>query len=410
MSIASLTPASEFELSIPAPGQMMHKQDLAITKDASARDPHSVSLRNHLADLLIRADEFEEAAARLRASEPTDLRGLLLLQTALLSFRTEPENREAQRLGERAVAVAATPPLRAKALAMLAKAHSRLGDTSGAEVLLERALTENPRNKDAYKRLFAFHLESDPEAALSFALKMMERDVLHACSLGSITLALARLGRMEEARHVEGFDRFFLHHQPDPPPGWATLRGFCDAASAEMLAHPGIRYAGRHGTAARNSWRIEELALPRSVLAPQVQQLIRSEVLRAVAAMPAAGHPFLQARPAKAVLNTWSVITEGDGYEEWHVHDRSWFSGVFYLHVQEHIENGTRPEGCIAFGLPASAIGEESATAFGQRVVRPHTGMLAMFPSHVYHRTYPHRGTGRRIGVGFDVVPARKGA
>jgi len=33
-----------------------------------------------------------------------------------------------------------------------------------------------------------------------------------------------------------------------------------------------------------------------------------------------------------------------------------------------------------------------------------------MFPSNVYHRTYPHGGTGRRIGVGFDVVPVAKHA
>ena len=73
------------------------------------------------------------------------------------------------------------------------------------------------------------------------------------------------------------------------------------------------------------------------------------------------------------------------------------------------IANGTGREGCIAFGLPEEIIGDDNALALGEIVKRPRTGLMMIFPSHTYHRTYPHHGDGRRICYAFDTIPVTEG-
>jgi hypothetical protein len=73
--------------------------------------------------------------------------------------------------------------------------------------------------------------------------------------------------------------------------------------------------------------------------------------------------------------------------------------------VPESIAHGESEAGCIALGLPADLVGEYAAAAYGTGVVRPQSGLLLMFPSHTYHRTFPHGERDRRICVAFDLKP-----
>ena len=164
-----------------------------------------------------------------------------------------------------------------------------------------------------------------------------------------------------------------------------------------------MRY-GRYGTASANTWRVDEPSLHRSRVFPQLQQLIRRQVVAWAQAISGSPHPLARACPAQAVLRNWCVVTEGDGHETWHVHQGGWMSGVYYIHVQDHITHGTGPEGCLAFGISEKAVGNVAAAGYGERIVRPRTGLMMMFPSHSFHKTYPHHGTGHRICFAFDIV------
>ena len=102
---------------------------------------------------------------------------------------------------------------------------------------------------------------------------------------------------------------------------------------------------------------------------------------------------------------TSGLITGGDGFENWHLHPFAWLSGVYYVRVPDQIANGNSRNGCIAFGLPEDLAGKAGAEAYGQRLVRPQEGLMLTFPSHAYHRTYPHETAGKRICFAFDVRP-----
>jgi uncharacterized protein (TIGR02466 family) len=106
------------------------------------------------------------------------------------------------------------------------------------------------------------------------------------------------------------------------------------------------------------------------------------------------------------LLSSWCVITEREGFEDWHTHPQGWMSGVYYVEVPQSVSDGEGEAGCLALGLPEGLVGEEASAIFGRQVVRPRAGLLVLFPSHCYHRTFPHRSPGRRIGISFDLRPA----
>jgi uncharacterized protein (TIGR02466 family) len=400
----SVETVPRLDLRIPLPKMLTAGEELEIARKAFARDTESLRLRYRLAYILIRMDQFHEAVELLEGTAREDFRRFTLLFMAYIGFENEEGTLKARAAADRAVELAQSPEQRSSALADLAKTYTRLGEIAASEKLLLDALHENPADKDAYKRLSRMYMHLGPEKALALADDTISRGVLHARVLGSKVLALAQMGRYAEAHEAEAFDEFLLSHTPAPPAGWDTLEDFNNALSAEILSHPDMRY-GRYGTASAKTWRVDEPSLVRSKVFPQLQQMICREVQAYVEALPTDSHPLARACPPAATLQSWCVVTEGEGHETWHVHQNGWMSGVYYIHVQDHIANGSGPEGCIAFGITEEIVGDEAAAAYGERLVRPQTGLMMMFPSHSFHKTYPHHGTGHRICFAFDIVP-----
>lgn len=395
---------SEFRLTIPAPRLLTSTEEIAMVRGAVERDPGSIRLRLSLASMLVVQDRFKEALALLEQWRTDDVRFLLLEAAALLSVETPEADRRVQAICTKAREIADSDTRRADALSMAAKACIRLGETEEARKALLEALRLNRHDKDAFKRAAALDLREAPERVAEFAAERVREGVLHSRVVASHCLALASLGMMDEARAAQGLDQFFRQEEPAPPAGWNSLEEFNADLARELNEHPDIRY-DRYGTASTRTWRIDQPALRRSRIFPALQAMIQREILGYVAGLPEGTHPFLQGRPAQASLRNWCVITEGDGHETWHVHQNGWLSGTYYVQVPDHIVAGTGRGGCIAFGLPEDQVGEENAARFGETLVRPRPGLMLLFPSHTYHRTYSHGGSGRRICYAFDVIP-----
>jgi hypothetical protein len=102
----------------------------------------------------------------------------------------------------------------------------------------------------------------------------------------------------------------------------------------------------------------------------------------------------------------WCVITGASGRERWHMHPLGWATGGYYPQVPDAVAHGAGAAGCLEFGLPPHRIGDACATTYGSRLLRPHAGLLSLFPSHAFHRTHPHETRDRRICLAFDVIPA----
>lgn len=404
--------APDFRVSIEPPKAITTRQECELIRSALARNPGSRALQQRLASTLVVTDQYDEAIELLArfCVSGADANSLTLLANALLSRETEAQTRSAGEAALQAADAATHAVSRAHALATLGKVQMRLGELNAARRTLTRALEENPHDRNAYKRLVALLLSSDePGAVLALAKRLLNVGVTHSRLLASRTLAFAKLNDVPAAIEADGLDRFHDRTLLSPPEGWSNAHDFNRALTQELLDHPALRY-DRYGTASTKTWRIDEPGTGRSPQLAALQRWIATQVEAFVSRMtgaplPRDAHPWLRARPNKGMLHNWCVITDGPGFEEWHVHQNGWLSGVYYVAVPERIRSGQDESGCLCFGLPEQLVGEQAAAAFGRHWVRPEAGMLMLFPSHAYHRTFPHGVTDRRICLAFDIWP-----
>lgn len=381
--------------------------ECALVKAAYARNPGSPLLRQRLASLFNLSDAFDETLA-LYAS--ADVEALSYAEASLLAYAhlAQEEDAHTRRAGAGArvaLARAENDGQRAAALALEGKTWTRLGDADAAEQCLRRALEIDPHNKDACKRLAALFLDrGDPRAAIAMTDTLLARNVGHSRLFGARILAFARLGEIEAARAMVGWNALARRTTLAPPPGWESLDAFNAALAQELLRHPGVRF-DRYGTASEQTWRIDAPATGEAPLVRALLREIEAQVDAHARDIAGVDHPWARARPERGTLHCWCVITESQGFETWHVHQFGWLSGVYYVQIPDSIAHGTDPGGCIAFGLPEELAGAETAAAFGEELVRPTAGTLMMFPSHSYHRTFPHGAAERRICFAFDIWP-----
>lgn len=381
--------------------------ECALVMAAYARNPTSQLLRERLAVLLNRNDRFGDVIALYDGVDPHSLGfpELLVLTYAHMSTERTEDTERGAALAAIAFDIAENDVRRAAALAERGKAQRRLGDTAAAAQTLRAALRRDPHNKDACKRLASLYFDADaPDHVLAEMDALAARGACHSRLVAAQTLALAQLGRIDDARAQDGWDRFAYRGTLATPEGFDDLGAFNTALAQELLTHPGLRYES-YGTASEQTWRIDA---PATGEAPRIRQLLDGLAVAIdshLATLATDGHPWLRARPGAGVLHSWCVITESTGYETWHVHQFGWLSGVYYVQIPDSVATGSEEGGCIAFGVPEDLVGEAGAEAFGSTIVRPGAGTVMLFPSHCYHRTFPHGSAERRICVAFDIWP-----
>ena len=394
---------------VPEPARpFTAREECAVLRAGLRRRPQSAQLRLRLARRLNQLDAFDECIALFDDTAPgqCDLAAAVQAAFALLAREAPGDNSRAEQFCARAAQTAANDRERARALADQAKALTRQGRPAAARDLLLRALELDPHSILALKRLAAPLLQAgEADAVLALTDGLLGRGVGHCRLFAVRSAALAQLGRIDEARELLGLEDFLHQRTIEAPAGWDSLQSFNAAVADEVMANAGFRY-GRYGTASEKTWRVDTPAAGKT---PAVQALLAGIAQTAAARVAALGereHPWLAARPANAVLRSWSVVTGAEGREQLHNHPYGWMSGGYYPQVPAAVAEGRGPAGCLAFALPEGTFGEAAARAFGEVLVRPREGLLTLFPSHAYHRTHPHGADGRRICIAFDIVAA----
>ena len=380
------------------------QDELALVQAAYARNP-SPAMRWRLASLLVLNDDAKAVTELLSGQPDLSQREEMTLAQAWLARESDEGDAGACVATERALVLAERDDERAAALALRAKAETRMGHLDVARATLTQALMLDPHSKDACKRLATIMLAAgETDAVLAMYDDLAAKGAAHSRLFAAKALAHAHRNERDQVRAMMGADDFFRAAKLSPPPGWDSIESFNAALAEQLMTHPGLRF-DRYGTASELTWRIDS---PLSRAAPLVRVLldtIADAINAHVERVGGADHPWAAARPSDATLRAWCVITESDGFENWHVHQFGWLSGAYYVRVPDSIANGETEAGCIALGLPEDLAGEEAAAAYGTNVVRPQDGLCLMFPSHTYHRTFPHGVRDRRICVAFDLKP-----
>lgn len=115
-------------------------------------------------------------------------------------------------------------------------------------------------------------------------------------------------------------------------------------------------------------------------------------------------HPLSKRYSGKYTLaGSWSVKLEEHGFHNNHVHQMGWISGPTYLQIPDDIcKNDPSKSGWIKFGETSLNLGDREKVA---KVICPKAGDVVLFPSYVWHGTYPLKSKKSRITLTNDITP-----
>lgn len=153
----------------------------------------------------------------------------------------------------------------------------------------------------------------------------------------------------------------------------------------------------RHGTQTDRSILLRHEPLLGTVRA-RLMETLRDFV--ATLPPPDPRHPILgRPRGGLQISGSWSVRLGAGGFNVTHSHPAGWLSAVLYVALPD--DPGPPPAGALHLGAPPPELGLVLAP---YHVIPPRAGHVVVFPSLLWHGTYPF-AAGERLNIAFDVVP-----
>ncbi len=364
-------------------------------------DPHYARAHHNLGVAHLMADDPHSAEPCLVEAlqrEPGNPRTLIHLGVARHRLGRHDEAVEAYRAAlERA-------PGDADAEANLAITLQETGELEAAEAAYRRALAKRPGDGRIYQDLASL-LVTRGEArgaveACDACLALMPG---HAGALATRAVALYALGERTEADRLVDFDRFVTAIDVEPPAPYPTLEAFNQAVAEHVRHHPSLAYE-RVGHATRLGRHTGNLLAGEKGPVALLEAAIRTTVTEYLEQHPSSEpHPFLASAPERWDLTAWAVVMDRGGHQLPHVHPSAWLSGVYYASLPAVMDQPDESRaGWIEFGRPP----DEQHAGDGPPLhhIRPHEGLMLLFPSYFYHRTEPFESTEPRISIAFDVL------
>ncbi|WP_187300538.1 putative 2OG-Fe(II) oxygenase [Mizugakiibacter sediminis] len=441
---------------------------LASFRRAAAQAPASAAAARHLGAALLAAHRYAEAGDAFRDAiakgEDTPELWLALAHArvghdafaaaeaaCLEALRRHPGHAEAhQRLaevrwlcsGDLAAATAALDaalaarPEAVDLLALKSALHAAAGDEAGAYALAADAAAR--RADDAGLQIGAAHaaLRVDAARAVAHAERALALAPRHPAAIAALADAQLAAGRADLAERcaaqvlaTQPYDQHMLavratawrllgdaryralydyatlvRARPiDTPPGWPDLAAYLAdlAASLRRLhvtrAHP-LDQSLRHGSQTTHDLARADDPAIRAFFAA-----IDGPIREHIAALGAGDDPVRARRRDGYRLNgSWSVQLRPGGYHTDHIHELGWLSSACYIDLPPGMGERDR-EGWLRFGKPGLPT---SPALEAEHYARPEPGLLALFPSYMWHGTQPFGGTRTRLTIAFDVVPA----
>jgi Putative 2OG-Fe(II) oxygenase len=135
-----------------------------------------------------------------------------------------------------------------------------------------------------------------------------------------------------------------------------------------------------------------------------VRQKISVAVRGYVDALPPIdpAHPMLASRRDEIRFEgSWSVRLKDKGFHASHTHVMGWISSAFYVALPD--DPGPQPSGWFALGTPPPELGLDLPP---YTTVEPVPGRLVLFPSTMWHSTFPFEA-GERLTIAFDIGAPR---
>lgn len=368
-------------------------------KVVQARPEHQIAHGNLMELVWMRTGDVHEASRELDKvlHVHADSQGLRITKARLLTSARLPR--------EALAAIDTGLQLAPSAQTLLAAAATIALDFDGARALdyAKRLHAIAPHDRVAQVAVGNASLATGhAREALVIAERLHDSDPTDGRALAMKADALRMLG---DSRYRELLDYQHLVRAEliDVPPGWIDL----DAYLAELVTDLGRAHTLRAhpvGNSLREGSQIQ-LAPQNSPFASirAFPQAIDGPIRRYIQAIGDGNDPMRKRNTGRyRISGIWSVRLRPTGFHVNHYHPEGWISSACYLHLPHAVERGG--EGWLKFGEPAFPTHPALNPEY---FVRPRPGLLALFPSYMWHGTVPFAGApeDRRLTIAFDVVP-----
>lgn len=223
----------------------------------------------------------------------------------------------------------------------------------------------------------------------------------------SIALLASAWRVMEDPRHAElcNYADFVRVSMLDTPDGWSDLPAYLADLKDALLklhqldAHP-LEQTLRLGSQI-------DIALDSSKdpVLRAFSQAIDGPIQRYMATIGMGADVVRRRNTMDYRLNgLWSVRLKPNGHHVNHFHGQGWLSSACYIDLPRHLGEH-HGEGWLTFGQPSFPTPMKLEPEY---FLKPEQGLLALFPSWMWHGTIPFSGdpADRRLTMAFDVVPA----
>lgn len=366
-----------------------------------SRDPSNAKAQFHHGGVLRSLDRNEDALAAFRAALALD-----------------PEMSDAhnniggilQAMGDEAGAITAYETALdirsgdAAAHYFIGNRFLELGATGRAIDSFQKALALADDFAPAYAGLAnAMLYAGDPAAALSACEKCLSIDPMNRNAISYQSIALTETGQDDAQRMLTDFDLLIRAAKIQPPAGYRDLADFNRAVADYIAGHP--KLGQDRDKVVRNGLELSHLLTNPEGPIKELTAIIQDQGAAYLAAIPrGTNHPFLSHRPRNWRLDGWGTILKQRGHQLAHNHANAWLSGVYYVEVPRSIlMREDAPSGWIEFGRPPDTY--KCARQPELKLVHPEEGKMLLFPSYMWHRTFPFEEDSRRITIAIDFEP-----
>lgn len=369
-------------------------------KVVRTRPDHQMAQANLMELVWMRSGDAREASRaidRALHARPR-LQGLRVTKARLLVSARMP--REALKEVEAGLVLSGRDPALLKAASTIALEFDGARALEYARRLLQVVPGDQSARMEQGNALLA---TGQAQAALGVAESLHCANPADGQALALKADALRMLGD-SRCRELLDYRNLVRAESVDVPDGWPDLGTYLTELVADLErshtlhAHPvgnSLREGSQIQLDPQQSPFASIRAFPRAIDGP---------IRRYMEAMGHGSDPMRCRNTGRyQISGMWSVRLRPHGFHVNHYHPQGWISSACYLHLPPAVEN-RGGEGWLKFGEPAFP----TTPALGaEYFLKPEPGLLALFPSYMWHGTVPFSGAENdtRLTIAFDVVP-----
>lgn len=371
---------------------------------ALQRQPGNAAARMELAQLIWMRTGDREATLGLFVppeTTPEEHAFMVYLKAQALEFMSE-SGAALQEILPIVVRPGIPSQLRAPMLAFASQLSADTGDPEGAVALAEQAVRlAEPNDPGAMEaEVRALLAAGDGMKANEAAARLLALNPLNQRFIAMQAAAWRLIG---DARYGALFDyaRFVKAAPISVPATWPTLEAYlADLALELKAAHP--FKAQPFGHSVRLGSQKSDVLMVQTRAIAAFAEAIAPPINAYLEQLGTGTDPFTSRnRESAQMIGNWSVWLRPGGHHADHVHPDGWISSACYIELPAAVSAGGK-EGWLRFGKPGLKVGPGLPA---EHWVRPELGLLALFPSYMWHGTEKFTGSDPRLTIAFDLVP-----